>query len=147
MSQAAASGETLRVTATPQVQAVRNQWIEEARVALGELSVTSLLSAGHRMTVDEGVAYALRESHQGQPSEAAEATMVSWSPLTPREREVARLVSRGLSNRQIASELIVTEATAAKHVENIREKLGLNSRMQIGVWVRNREVAAAPLTS
>jgi ATP/maltotriose-dependent transcriptional regulator MalT len=144
---ATALRETLRVTATPQVQAVRNQWIEEARVALGELSVTSLLSAGHRMTVDEGVAYALRESHQGQPSEAAEATMVSWSPLTPREREVARLVSRGLSNRQIASELIVTEATAAKHVENIREKLGLNSRMQIGVWVRNREVAAAPLTS
>jgi non-specific serine/threonine protein kinase len=70
-----------------------------------------------------------------------------WSALTPREQEVARLVARGFTNRQIASELVVTEATAAKHVENIREKLGLNLRTQVGAWVRDHETAAAPPVS
>jgi DNA-binding NarL/FixJ family response regulator len=41
----------------------------------------------------------------------------------------------------------VTEATAAKHVENIREKLGLRSRTQVAAWVRDREVAAGPSVS
>jgi DNA-binding NarL/FixJ family response regulator len=58
-----------------------------------------------------------------------------------------KLVARGFTNRQIASELVVTEATAAQHVENIREKLGLNSRTQVGAWVRDHETAAAPSVS
>jgi DNA-binding NarL/FixJ family response regulator len=56
-------------------------------------------------------------------------------PLSPREREVAVLVARGLTNRQIAEELVVTEGTAAKHIENILNKLGFTSRAQIASWV------------
>ena len=56
-------------------------------------------------------------------------------PLTIREWEAAQLVARGLTNRQIAAELVVTEATAAKHVENIRAKLELTSRTQVAAWV------------
>jgi non-specific serine/threonine protein kinase len=48
-------------------------------------------------------------------------------------------VARGLSNREIATELTVTESTAAKHVENIRNKLGLTSRTQIAKWVMERK--------
>jgi non-specific serine/threonine protein kinase len=54
--------------------------------------------------------------------------------LTSRERQVATLVARGRTNRQIATELVVTEATAAKHIEHILDKLGLNSRAQIAAW-------------
>jgi DNA-binding NarL/FixJ family response regulator len=68
---------------------------------------------------------------------SSEVTRVPWSPLTAREKQVARLVARGFSDRRIAAELVVTEATAAKHVENIREKLSLNSRTQVGMWVRD----------
>jgi DNA-binding CsgD family transcriptional regulator len=57
------------------------------------------------------------------------------SPLSPREHEVALLVTRGLTNRQIAEQLVVTEATAAKHVENILNKLGFSSRAQIAGWM------------
>ncbi|MQA96082.1 MAG: tetratricopeptide repeat protein [Streptosporangiales bacterium] len=61
-------------------------------------------------------------------------------PLTPREREVAELVARGLSNRAIAEELVISTATAARHVANILGKLGVNSRSQIATWViRRRE--------
>jgi non-specific serine/threonine protein kinase len=57
------------------------------------------------------------------------------SRLTPREREVAGLVAQGLSNRRIATELLVTEATAAKHVEHILVKLGFTSRVEIVAWM------------
>jgi non-specific serine/threonine protein kinase len=55
--------------------------------------------------------------------------------LTPREREVAALVARGLTNRQIANELIIAERTADAHVSNILNKLTLTSRAQLAAWV------------
>ena len=51
--------------------------------------------------------------------------------LTRREREVAALVSRGLTNRQIASQLMVSEYTVNNHVANILKKLDLHSREQV----------------
>jgi predicted ATPase/DNA-binding CsgD family transcriptional regulator len=67
---------------------------------------------------------------QGQP----EPALVQASPLTPREREVVALVARGLSNRAIARELVITEATAERHIGNVFAKLGLASRAQLAVW-------------
>ena len=55
--------------------------------------------------------------------------------LTRREREVALLVARGLTNRQIAQELSVSRSTANNHVARILRKLGLHSRAQIAAWV------------
>ena len=55
--------------------------------------------------------------------------------LTAREREVALLVARGLSNRQIADELFIGERTVETHVGNILGKLDFSSRTQIATWV------------
>jgi DNA-binding NarL/FixJ family response regulator len=46
------------------------------------------------------------------------------TPLTPREHEIVRLIVRGLSNREIAGELVISPATAARHVAGILAKLG-----------------------
>ena len=54
--------------------------------------------------------------------------------LTRRQREVAALVSEGLSNRQIAERLVITERSAESHVERIRARLGFRSRAQIAAW-------------
>jgi pimeloyl-ACP methyl ester carboxylesterase/DNA-binding CsgD family transcriptional regulator len=54
--------------------------------------------------------------------------------LTPRQSQVAALVSQGWSNRQIADELVITERTAESHVERIRARLGFRSRAQIAAW-------------
>jgi DNA-binding CsgD family transcriptional regulator len=54
--------------------------------------------------------------------------------LTPRQYEVAGLVTAGLTNRDIAARLHVTERSAESHVERIRIRLGFRSRSQIAAW-------------
>ncbi|MFD0776595.1 LuxR C-terminal-related transcriptional regulator, partial [Streptomonospora algeriensis] len=56
--------------------------------------------------------------------------------LTRREREIAVLVSEEMSNRRIAEELTISQATAARHVANIFRKLLITSRAQLADWVR-----------
>jgi pimeloyl-ACP methyl ester carboxylesterase/DNA-binding CsgD family transcriptional regulator len=55
--------------------------------------------------------------------------------LTPRQREVAALVAEGLTNRQIAARLVITERSVESHVDRIRLRLGVRSRAQVAVWM------------
>jgi DNA-binding NarL/FixJ family response regulator len=64
--------------------------------------------------------------------------------LSRREREVALLVARGRSNRQIATDLVIVERTVESHVTHILAKLGLASRSQIVAWVVSRGLLAQP---
>ncbi|MEV0332597.1 AAA family ATPase [Nocardia sp. NPDC050717] len=61
--------------------------------------------------------------------------------LTPREREVAELVARGLTNREIAAALVLSERTAQNHVQHILTKLGFATRSQIASWVSRGRIA------
>jgi DNA-binding CsgD family transcriptional regulator/tetratricopeptide (TPR) repeat protein len=65
------------------------------------------------------------------------------SPLSPRELEVARLVGRGLTNKQIGQQLYVSERTAENHVQHILTKLGLRNRSQIAAWASGEPGASA----
>ena len=60
--------------------------------------------------------------------------------LTDRELQVAELVAEGLTNQAIARRLSVAPRTAETHVENIRRKLGVNSRAQIAAWVTRHQL-------
>jgi trimeric autotransporter adhesin len=64
--------------------------------------------------------------------------------LSRREREVAALVAEGLSNREIAERLFISERTAEGHVEQIRNKLGFKSRSQVAAWVAADSTRLAP---
>ncbi|MCL2583899.1 MAG: LuxR C-terminal-related transcriptional regulator [Streptosporangiales bacterium] len=59
------------------------------------------------------------------------------SELTSREREIAALVAEGLSNREIAAKLVISKRTVDAHVEHIFGKLGLSSRVQLTLWLRD----------
>ena len=61
--------------------------------------------------------------------------------LSRREREVAGLVADGLTNREIAERLFISERTAEGHVEQIRNKLGFRTRSQIAAWVSSGNLA------
>jgi DNA-binding NarL/FixJ family response regulator len=60
--------------------------------------------------------------------------------LTPRERQVAALIARGYSNREIAAEMVIALGTTERHVANILAKLGMRSRSQVAAWVVERHL-------
>jgi DNA-binding NarL/FixJ family response regulator len=63
--------------------------------------------------------------------------------LTDRETEVLRLVAKGMSNKEIAADLVIAENTVKNHVRNILEKLQLRSRMEAAMYaVREKLVDA-----
>ena len=79
----------------------------------------------------------------GPDQPAAERASESPSEqLSRREREVAQLVAKGLSNREIAQRLYLSERTVDNHVHHILDKLGVDSRVQVATWlVRNEHVS------
>lgn len=71
--------------------------------------------------------------------ELAGTRSIDAGPLSPREHEVAALVADGLTNKQIAAALFVSERTAQNHVQHIFTKLGLSNRTQVASWYRDRK--------
>ncbi|WP_329122988.1 response regulator transcription factor [Streptomyces sp. NBC_01465] len=55
-------------------------------------------------------------------------------PLTDREREIARLVARGLTNAEIGADLFISPGTAKTHIANIQAKLEVRNRVGIAAW-------------
>ncbi|WP_063057626.1 protein kinase domain-containing protein [Nocardia sienata] len=103
---------------------------ESARKTLGDQKFDAAFERGRTMSAATARAYALREQSTGTTEGPDRAVR-----LTKRERQVAALVAQGLSNRQIATELVVSPRTAQGHVENILTKLGFTSRAQIAAWI------------
>jgi DNA-binding CsgD family transcriptional regulator len=64
----------------------------------------------------------------------ASAPVERWRPLTAREFEVAMLVASGLTNREIAAELVLAPKTVSAHVEHILAQLGASRRTEIAAW-------------
>jgi DNA-binding NarL/FixJ family response regulator len=132
-------------------------------------AAAALFAAGREMTAESAVVYALAPQAQrsghvtAAPSGPVEPTEPAWtdpallaaalsprhaadgqltrgaSPLTPREYEIVLLIGRGLSNKEIADELVISPATAARHVANILGKLGFSSRTQVASWAARHE--------
>ena len=63
-----------------------------------------------------------------------EQAIRAGDPLTPREREIAELVSAGITNRAIASQLVLSERTVEGHVRSILAKLQLTNRTELAAW-------------
>lgn len=108
-------------------------------VGTDEESWTASWKTGRAMSLGEAAHYALstQEKKVTAPPKVpcGKADPRRTGPrLSRREREVALLLTRGLTNRQIAEELVLSEHTIDTHVHNILRKLRLRSRAQIAVW-------------
>jgi non-specific serine/threonine protein kinase len=121
------------------------QWdtteIELAARAHGHdgLQESRYLAEGERLTLGEALALArgVVENSAARP----EGPKRGRDILTRREREVAQLVEEGLTSREIATRLFITERTAEGHVEQIRKKLGFHSRVQVAGWVARQRLS------
>ncbi len=134
--------------------------------ALGAAAAAALFAEGREMTADDAAAYALGLGPGAPGANGSKpAVQAAWtdparlaatagrdggtrhdagshrspSPLTTREHEIVLLIARGLSNKEIADELVISPATAARHVANILAKLGFNSRTQVASWAAKHE--------
>jgi non-specific serine/threonine protein kinase len=111
----------------------RNLCAAQLREHLGETRYGRIHTAGLTMSLEEITRLALRAAGTDSADDAPKPRRTR-GPLTPRETEVAALLAEGMSNRAIASTLVVSPRTAEVHVERILTKLGLSRRAQVAAW-------------
>lgn len=118
----------------PQLAAHHDRCVDALRRRLGPQRYAKLVAAGAHLDPDEAVAFALESK-----------TTVAGG-LSAREREVAMRIHRGMSNREIAEELVLSVRTVDTHVQRILGKLGFSSRAQIAAWYEATVASASPIT-
>jgi DNA-binding NarL/FixJ family response regulator len=99
---------------------------------------------GKAMSAEEAAEYALSEegvpaAPESLPADGRTDDTLT-DPLTRREQEVMTLVARGLTNRQIAQELHLSERTVENHVSKILRKMGLTSRARVATWATEQRL-------
>ena len=117
-------------------------YVDAARAMLGEAAWEEAFAQGRTMSAEEAAEFALSEEVVPTP-ESPPAGRETDDPLTRREREVAALVARGFSNREIASELHLSGRTIENHIANIKRKLGRSSRTEIAAWATQQRLISA----
>ncbi|MGH3291533.1 MAG: helix-turn-helix transcriptional regulator [Trebonia sp.] len=109
---------------------------------LGNAKYAELHAAGAARPIAQIAALAVAGTDVlPEPADPAADGVSAWEGsegLTAREREIAVLVARGLSNRDIAARLVISKRTVDAHVNHIFAKLGLSSRVQLTIWLRDR---------
>ena len=123
--------EALGVPPDPPMRTLEEPYLVGARSQLEEGAWTKAWEEGRRMSMETAIEYALSEEESTAPiSPAPKRPSSDEAPvaLTRREREVAALVTDGLTNGQIAKELFISERTVDHHVQKILNKLELPSR-------------------
>jgi DNA-binding CsgD family transcriptional regulator len=115
-----------------------------AEGVLGSAKYAELHAAGAARPLAQVAALALAdadvlpESHEQTPPADEIVELLGGEALTSREREIAELVARGLSNRGIAERLVISKRTVDAHINHIFGKLGLGSRVQLTLWLHDR---------
>ena len=125
---------------TPIPPAEQEAWddaLAAARSQLGAAGFDAAWAAGQQRELDELILETFTDP-------VALPIRPLADPLSRREREVALLVAKGLTNREIAEALVLSERTVDAHVEHIRTKLGVRTRSAIAAWVA---VSGGPSTS
>ncbi|RBO93728.1 putative ATPase [Nocardia puris] len=122
-------GSTQRL-AHAMTQVVGDKVSDEVREAMGDSAFRAAFERGAALGTEAAVAYAL-----GDEPAAPEPKPGAAEVLTRREKDVARLVAAGYSNKRIAAELVISVRTAESHVDHIMTKLGFGSRAGIAGWV------------
>ncbi|RVW02765.1 ATP-binding protein [Rhodococcus xishaensis] len=140
--------------AVPGMLEYHEQCRRQCRQILGDRAFETAFSRGEALGFADAVEFALSPGDGSEPMRAEkEAPTTSTriadpiavtAALTRRERQVADLVARGLTNREIAETLVIAQRTAEGHVERVLTKLGFGSRTQIAAWVAEQRHESTP---
>jgi DNA-binding CsgD family transcriptional regulator/transcriptional regulator with XRE-family HTH domain len=138
-AQIAGAASTLRArTGTipwPTEQARIARWLDISRQKIGARAFDAAWALGAVFSESEAISAAHRFVVEALASPATKSEAPSIDgPLTTRQREVVALVARGMTNDQIAQELVISPATARAHLEHVLDRLDLHSRAQVAAW-------------
>jgi DNA-binding CsgD family transcriptional regulator len=112
--------------------------VGEAQLALVLAQHAAAIVTGQRAMPPAHRVPALR----GQAPRIPDFQALGDIPLSPREQAVVCLVAAGLRNKEIAAHLGITEKTVKFHLTNVFEKIGAESRIEVVLWVLERDLAA-----
>jgi predicted ATPase/DNA-binding CsgD family transcriptional regulator len=118
-------------TLIPELIGEHDKSVAAARAALGDQGYAAAVQRGRQMPlaqVLDDAEHARRSTRSGQPDTGGAGS------LTSREKEIAGLLAKGLSNKAIAQSLVIAQRTAETHVAHVLVKLGLTSRSQVAAW-------------
>lgn len=107
------------------------RYLDLARGRLTEAEFQAEQRLGRALSLEQALAFAQKLPLKAEKAPLSEATP---SGLTRREREITMLISQGMTNGEIAVELVISKRTVETHVSNILSKVGLSSRAQIIRW-------------
>jgi non-specific serine/threonine protein kinase len=130
--------ENIGAPLPPNERALLEPYLANARARVDEAAWEAACAEGRTMGLEEAVEYALltedpAPSAMLPPEQPPVGRQVA--ALTRREKEVAALVARGLTNHQVASELFISERTVDHHVAKILKKLKLSTRARVASWL------------
>jgi non-specific serine/threonine protein kinase len=111
--------------------------VDRVQQRLSRLQRVAAWAEGNALPLEEAIAEALGLENE---LPAAHTTAKLTTDLTRREREVAALLARGCTNRQIATELVITEGSAHVQVVRLLNKLGFHSRAQVAAWAVTKQL-------
>ncbi|MEV6107044.1 LuxR C-terminal-related transcriptional regulator [Streptomyces sp. NPDC051940] len=131
-----------RALGNPLLTTLHSQAVTTASEALGAEALDQWRRHGAGLSRERLVAFALSDDDT-VPGLVVPPTPLSTDNLTQRERQIAALVAGGLTNREIATQLVISKRTVDVHVERILAKLGCTSRTQIASPTAGIEPAAA----
>jgi predicted ATPase/DNA-binding CsgD family transcriptional regulator len=116
--------------------ALRSTAEDTIRQSAGDDLYDDAYARGAALDLDQAVALALGEPEPELDTDRTDPAV----GLTPRETQVAELVGKGLSNREIAATLVISQRTAEGHVQRILTKFGFTSRAQVATWVAEQRL-------
>jgi non-specific serine/threonine protein kinase len=109
-------------------------WLPAALRAAGQAAAAKAARNGHAMNLESAIAYAIDGPSSGSTKRPSRDMQDVKPALTRRELDIAILVAKGLTSREIASRLFISQRTAESHIDRILTKLTFRSRAQIAVW-------------
>ncbi|MDQ1750803.1 MAG: hypothetical protein QOE71_1859 [Pseudonocardiales bacterium] len=128
------------ISPNPDLVRAHEECEQQIRQALSEEAYRAFYEQGFSFSLGDAIGYALKEKPQTTPSTAE----IDKTVLTRREREVADLIAKGLTNKEIAARLVISQRTAEGHVEHILVKLGFTSRTRIAAWAASLSTGNGP---
>jgi len=130
--------DSIHAALPPSYEADYAPALERVQAELGSQAFAAALAEGEALTLDQALALADAEAaprpHPAAPEHPSETAASRAYGLTPRELDVLKLVASGLTDAQVAEQLVISPRTVGKHLQSIYSKLYLPSRSAATRW-------------